>query len=88
MKLQMKFSAILCLLIILACGCSGNNVQTKLLREQKLLKDSANNINERIGGYVRKGLYDSAKAQGLQLGAVHARLIAIQSSIDSLANVR
>ena len=87
MKLQMKFSAILCLLIIFACGCN-RNVQAKLLSEQKLLKDSANNINERIGGYVRKGLYDSAKAQGLQLGAVHARLIAIQSSIDSLENVR
>lgn len=59
----MKFSAILCLLIIFACGCSRNNGQTELLSEQKSLKDSVNNINERIAGYMHKGLYDSAKAK-------------------------
>lgn len=79
----MKFSAILYLLIIFACGCNHNNLQTKLLSEQKLLKDSANNINERMAG-----CNDSANAGKLQLEAVHGRLIAIQSSIDSLANVR
>lgn len=84
----MKFSAILCLLIIFACGCNRNNVQTKLLSEQKLLKDSANNINERIGGYMYQGLNARAAAEKLQLAAVHARLIDIQSSIDSLGNVR
>lgn len=84
----MKFSAILCLFIVFACGCNRNNVQTKLLYEQKSLKDSANNINERVAGYMYKGLYDSAKAEKLELRAVHARLIDIQSSIDSLANLR
>ncbi len=84
----MKFSAILCLLIIFACGCNHNNLQTKLLSEQKLLKDSANNINERMAGCTYNGQNDSAKAEKLQLGAVHGRLIAIQSSIDSLAKVR
>jgi hypothetical protein len=87
-KLHMKFFAVLCLLIIFACGCNRKNVQAKLLSEQKLLKDSANNINERIGGYMHKGHCDSAKAEKLQLGAVHARLIDIQSSIDSLAKLR
>jgi hypothetical protein len=84
----MKFSVILCLLIIFACACNRNNVQTKLLSEQKSLKDSANNINDRITGDMYKGLYDSAEAKKLQLRAVHARLIDIQSSIDSLANLR
>ena len=84
----MKFPAILCLLIIFACGCKRNNLQANLLSEQKLLKDSANNINERIAGCMDKGHNDSATAEQLQLGAVHARLIAIQSSLDSLANVR
>jgi hypothetical protein len=84
----MKFSAILCLLILFACGCNRNNLQTELLSEQKLLKDSANNINDRVGGLMHKGLYARAEAEKLQLGAVYARLINIQSSIDSLANVR
>ncbi len=84
----MKFSAILCLLIIFTCGCNRNNVHTKLLSEQKLLKDSANNINERVAGYMYRGHYDSAEVEKLQLGAVHVRLIHIQSSIDSLANVK
>lgn len=84
----MKFSTTLCLLVIFACGCSSINVQTKLLSEQKLLKDSANNISERVAGYMYKGLNDKAKAEQLQLGAVYARLIDIQSSLDSLANVK
>jgi hypothetical protein len=84
----MKSSALLCLLVIFAFGCNSNNVQTRLLSEQKLLKDSANNINERIGGYMNQGLNDKAAAEKQQLGAVHARLIDIQSSIDSLANVK
>jgi hypothetical protein len=84
----MKFSAILSLLIILTCGCNRNDVQGKLLSEQKLLKDSANNITERVGDYMHKGHYETAEAEGLQLRAVHARLIAIQSSIDSLASLK
>lgn len=81
----MKFSAILCLLVIFACGCDRNNLQTRLLSEQKLLKDSANNINERISCNIPQ---DRADAEKLKLGAIHARLIAIQSSIDSLDTVR
>lgn len=88
MKLQKKFSAILCLLIILACGCSDNKLRTKLLTEQKILKDSANNVRERIGGCVQKGVYDSTEAKKKQLGTIHTRLIDIQSSLDSLEKVR
>lgn len=80
----MKHSAVLSILILFACGCNRNDVRAKLLSEQKILKDSANNISERIGGYVEKGVYDSAEAKKKQLGTVHARLVDIQSSIDSL----
>lgn len=73
---------------MLTCGCNRNDVMTKLLNEQKLLKDSANNINERIGDYMQEGLYDRAKAQKEHLGAVYARLIDIQSSIDSLGKMK
>jgi hypothetical protein len=61
---------------------------TKLLNEQKSLKDSAFNISGRIGDYMQKGVYDSAEAQKKHLGAVHARLIDIQSSIDSLGKMK
>jgi len=84
----MKFSAALCLLIIFACGCDHGNVQAKLLSEQQALKDSANNINERMAGCSYNGQSDNAMAEKQQLAAVHGRLIAIQSSIDSLAKVR
>ena len=84
----MKFSATLYLLILFASACNGNNLQTKLLSEQKLLKDSAFNINERIYGYASKGHDDSAEAEKLKLGAVYNRLLDIQSSIDSLANLK
>ncbi|KAA2238506.1 hypothetical protein F0L74_19985 [Chitinophaga agrisoli] len=63
-------------------------MQTNLLSEQKSLKDSANNINERIGGYLSEGLDAKAEAEKLQLGAVHARLIDIQASMDSIAKLR
>jgi hypothetical protein len=82
----MKYSAVLFfLLVFLACGCNRNKVMTELLNEQKSLKDSANNIMDRIGGYIEKGVYESAEAEKKHLGAVHARLIGIQFSIDSLA---
>jgi len=84
----MKYSAVLSILILFACGCNRIDVRTKLLNEQKILKDSANNIRERIGGYLQKGVYDSAEAKKKQLGIVHARLIDIQSSIDSLENMK
>ncbi len=75
-------------LLLLAIGCNGNDVMTKLMREQKLLKDSANNINQKIGDYLHKGVYDSTEAQKKQLSAVYARLIGIQFSLDSLAKVK
>ena len=84
----MKLSAILCLLIIFACGCNHNNEQAKLLSEQKLLKDSANHINGRIGDCSQKGHDYIADAEKLHLGAVYARLVDIQSSLDSLANLK
>jgi hypothetical protein len=84
----MKHSAVLSILILFACGCNRNEVMTKLLNEQKILKDSANNINERIGGYMHKGACDSAQAKKKEIGTVHARLIDIQSSIDSLEKMK
>jgi len=80
----MKYSTVLFFLLVLACGCNRNRVMTKLLNEQKFLKDSANNISDIIGGYMEKGAYESAEAEKKHLGAVHARLIDIQFSIDSL----
>lgn len=81
-------ATLLSILFLFACGCNSHSVRTKLLYEQKLLKDSANNLNERIGAYMEKGVYDSAAAKKKQLGAVHARLIKIQFSIDSLERMK
>ena len=55
----MKYSAVLCFLLLLACGNNRNEVMTKLLNEQKFLKDSANDLNETIGNYMGKGVSDS-----------------------------
>ncbi len=84
----MKYSAFLSLLFLFACGYNRNEMRTKLLIEQEILKDSANRINDRIGGYVEKGVYDNARATKKQLASVHARLIAIQSAMDSLENIK
>jgi hypothetical protein len=78
----MKYLAVLCLCVLVACGSEYNETITRLMTDQKSLKDSLNNINLRIGRYMQKGLYDSADAQKLQLAAVYARLAEIQSSID------
>jgi len=78
----MKYLTVLSLFLLFACGCERNETITRLQTEQKSLKDSANNINERIGRYVQKGIYDSAEIQKIQLETVRARLIEIQSSID------
>jgi hypothetical protein len=80
----MRYSAVLFVLLLLFCGCDRNDPMTKLLNEQKLLKDSANTISDRIGDYSEKEVYDSAEAQKKHLEAIHARLIDIQFSIDSL----
>jgi hypothetical protein len=87
-KIYMKFPAAACFLLLLAFGCNRNDVLTKLLSEQKFLKDSANNIRERIGDYTQRNVYDSAEAQNKHLGAIHGRLIDIQFSIDSLAKMK
>ena len=84
----MKCSAILCLLIIFAGACNSKDLQAKLLDEQRLLKDSANHINDRIGYHIHKGHNDSANAEQLHLGAVYGRLIHIQSSLDSLESLK
>lgn len=55
-----------------------------LLNEQKIIKDGANNLNEKIGDYLQIGVYGSAEAKRKQLGVVHARLTEIQFSIDDL----
>jgi hypothetical protein len=79
----MKFLAVLCLLTSVACRFRGNEPITRLLTEQKRLKDSTNDLNKRIGHYMQKGFYDSANTQKIQLNAVHARLTDLQSSIDN-----
>lgn len=84
----MKYSVVLCMLILLAFGCNRTDVRTTLLNEQKILKDSANNLNERIGGYMEKGINDSAEVNRKQLVMVHARLTAIQLSIDRLDKLK
>ncbi|MGC4037956.1 MAG: hypothetical protein QM764_18485 [Chitinophagaceae bacterium] len=81
----MKYSSIVCLLLLIACGSNHNDAMTELMSEQKLLKDSANNLTERIGDYIRRGVNDSAAIQKIQVDALHARLITIQHSLDSLA---
>lgn len=84
-NLYMKYTAIACLFLLLACGSNKNEEIDKLMTEQKLLKDSANNLTERIGDYERRGIIDSAEFQKARIGAIHARLIDIQASLDSLA---
>lgn len=81
----MKYSALLSTLILFACGSNRTEI---LLNEQKILKDNTNNIRERIGDHLQKGAYDSAETEKKQLGTVHARLIDIQSSIDSLNKLK
>jgi len=82
LELYMKYVAVLCLFTLVACRYERNETITRLLTDQKRLKDSANNINERIGRYLQKGMYDSAEMQKIQLGAVYTRLKEIQSAID------
>lgn len=78
----MKYLAVLSLFVLFTCGCERIETITRLQTDQKLLRDSANNINERIGRYLQKGKYDSAEIQKMQRESVQARLIDIQSSID------
>ena len=80
----MKYFATLIFLILLASGCSRPGAKAKLLNEQKLLKDSINHLNERIGSYIQNGDYENEMAQKKQVNAVHARLADIQRSIDRL----
>ena len=84
----MKNSVVLFLLVLLACGSNHDRVMADLLNEQQSLKDSANNVTDRIGAYEEKGLHERAEDQKKQLGAIHARLIHIQFSIDSLAGMK
>ncbi len=70
-------------------ACGGNrNTLPKLINEQKQLKDSVNSINERIGIYIRKGVYDSAEIQKNQLSAVYGRLKKVQSLIDNFPGAK
>ena len=84
----MKYAPVLFFLLLLACGSNRNDMMTKLMNEQKLLKDSANNINQKIGAYLHKNVDDSAEAKKKQLSAVYDRLIGIQFSLDSLDKVK
>lgn len=79
----MRYLAVLYLFTLGACGFDNDEPITRLMTEQKRLKDSAKDINERIGLYMQKGFYDSAAMQKIRLNAVYARLTALQSSIDN-----
>jgi hypothetical protein len=79
----MKYLTLLCLIFFAACATNSSR-QSNLIAEQKLLKDSANIINDKIGGYLQQNLPDSAEAQRKQLGLVHGRLTRIQLALDSL----
>lgn len=81
----MKYAAVYCLLWCLASGCHHNDMMTSLLHEQQSLKDSANAITGRIEHHINLGINDSTTIKQQQLATVHARLIAIQTSLDSLA---
>lgn len=69
--------------MLFSCSCGRIETVTKLQTEQNMLKDSANYLNDRIGHYLQKFVYDSAEIQRIQLGAVQARLTNIQASLDS-----
>ena len=69
--------------MLFSCSCGRIETVTRLKTEQNMLKDSANYLNDRIGHYLQKGVYDSAEMQRIQLGAVQARLTNIQASLDS-----
>jgi len=84
----MKYPVMICLFFLTACGSNHNEVMANLINEQKLLKDSANNLTESIGDYSRRGVNDSAEIQKTQVEALQARLINIQSSLDSLAKTK
>lgn len=79
----MKCFVIVFLFTLTACGADNNQPITRLLTEQKRFKDSLNTINAKIGYYIKKGFYDSAETQKIQLHAVYDRLAALQSSIDN-----
>lgn len=79
----MKHFAVLSFFALSVYGCDRIETISGLQAEQKSLKDSANNINERMGRYLRKGIYDSAEIQKTQLTTVRERLVEIQSSMDS-----
>ena len=84
----MKYSKILSIFMLFAYGCNHHEMSTKLLKEQKILKDSANIITKRIGDYLHNESPDGAEANKKQLATVYARLIAIQYSIDSLEKMK
>lgn len=80
----MRYSIISCLLIVLASGCNSSDMKTKLLAEQKILKDSTSHVVDRIESYMQRAVYDSAEIGKIQIAGIQTRLIAIQSWLDSL----
>ena len=86
--MSMKSAASFFLFVLFGCGCGRIETVTQLQTEQKMLKDSANYLNDRIGQYLQKGIYDSAEIQRVQLGAVQERLADIQASLDSRVRKR
>ncbi|MES1217330.1 MAG: hypothetical protein ABUT20_17595 [Bacteroidota bacterium] len=84
----MKCSFFVSVFLLVACGSSDNDVTANLISEQKLLKDSANNLTESIGDYLRRGIVDSAEVQKAQVESLHARLINIQYTLDSITKAK
>ncbi|MBO9566866.1 MAG: hypothetical protein J7621_29100 [Niastella sp.] len=83
----MKYLTLSCLLFFAACA-NNSSRQSNLIAEQKLLKDSTNIINDKLGEYLQQNLPDSAEAQRKQLGLVYGRLTSIQLALDSLTTAK
>lgn len=80
---MIKYFVVLSFAVPVLGSCGTHESSVRLLTKQKQLKDSANRINDKIGYYLQKGFPDSAALQKQHLGALHQKLVDIQSELDS-----
>jgi uncharacterized protein YcfL len=84
----MKYKVAIILFVLVACKTTPADLKSDLLNEQQMLKDSATNISARIDHYQQKGVNANAETEKKQLTNVYARLIAIQSALDTLVKIK
>jgi len=84
----MKYTVVIIILILVACRTNPADLKSDLLMEQQMLKDSATNISQRVDGYLQNRVDANAELEKKQLAIVHARLITIQSALDSLVKIK